>query len=189
MEVLRAIYQRRATRHFTDAEVTGAMVGELIRAAAQAPSALNQQPWAFAVLHGRKRLAEYSERAKAHLLRTSDPAFGLDPRVDQYANPRINIFHGADTLIVICAKPGRFFPAEDCFLAAENLMLAAEGSGLGSCPVGFARAWFQLPDVKAELGIRSYYAPVLPIVVGHPAVSPLAVPKREPEIACWHWGD
>ena len=162
---------------------------DLIRAAAQAPSALNQQPWAFAVLHGRKRLVEYSERAKAHLLRTSDPAFGLDPRVHQYSDSQTNIFHGADTLIVICAKPARFFPSEDCFLAAENLMLAAEGAGMGSCPVGFARSWFLLPEVKAELGIPSDYAPVMPIVVGFAALLLPAVIKREPDIACWHWDD
>lgn len=189
MEVLKAIYQRRATRHFTDAEVPVAVVHELITAAAQAPSALNQQPWAFAVLRGRKRLAEYSERAKAHLLMSSDPAFGLDPRIDQYASDRINIFHGADTLILICTKPARFFPVEDCFLAAENLMLAAEGFGLGSCPVGFARSWFERPEIKAELGIPARYTPTLPIVVGHPALRMPAVVKREAEIACWHWDE
>ena len=187
MEVLKAIYQRRATRHFTDAELPAGVVNEIIRAAAQAPSALNQQPWAFAVLHGRNRLAEYSERAKAHLLMTSDPAFGLDPRIDQYASDRINIFHGADTLILICAKPARFSPIEDCFLAAENLMLAAEGYGLGSCPVGFARAWFQRPEIKAELEIPSHYTPTLPIVVGHPGLVLPPVVKRDPEIVCWHW--
>lgn len=189
MEVLKAIYQRRATRHFTDAEVTKAVVRELIRAAAQAPSALNQQPWAFAVLHGRKRLEECSGRAKAHLLLKTDPSFGLDPRIDQYANAEVNIFHGADTLIVICAKPGRFTPAEDCFLAAQNLMLAAEGMGLGSCPIGFARPWFHQPDVKAELGIPATFSPVLPIVIGYPAQPPPAVPKHDPEIAGWHWDE
>jgi len=189
MEVLKAIYQRRATRHFTDAEVTKAVVRDLMAAAAQAPSALNGQPWAFAVLHGRQRLMGYSHRAKAHLLATSDPAFGLDPRIDQYASETVNIFHGADTLIVICAKPGRFTPVEDCFLAAENLMLAAHGMGLGSCPIGFARPWFNRPEIKAELGLATPYTAVLPIVVGYPAQPPPAVLKHDPEIACWHWDD
>ena len=187
MDVLKAIYQRRATRHFTDAEVPRSVVLELIHAAAQAPRALNQQPWAFAIFHGHKCLAEISDRAKAHLLRTSDPPFALDPRIDQYASEHFNIFHDANTLIVICAKPGRFAPVENCFLAAQNLMLAAHGLGLGTCPVGFARAWFELPEIKGELGIPMSYTPVLPIVVGYPAQPPPPVPKNEPEIACWHW--
>ena len=189
MDVLKAIYQRRATRHYSDAEVTKSAVFDLIRAAAQAPSALNQQPWAFAILHGRERLVKYSERAKAHLLLTSDPSFGLDPRVDQYASAEVNIFHGADTLVLICAKPGRFWPMQDCFLAAENLMLAAQGMGLGSCPIGFARPWFHLPDVKAELGIPADLTPVLPIVVGYAALPPPAVEKHDAEIICWHWDE
>jgi nitroreductase len=187
MELLKAIYQRRATRHFTDAEVGKGHVRDLIQAAVQAPSAMNLQPWAFAVFHGRARLAGYSRRAKDHLLSTADPSFGLDPNIDRYASSDVNIFHGADTLIVICARPVGLAPVEDCCLAAQNLMLAAHGLGLGTCPIGFARLWFNLPEVKAELGIPSHYTPVLPIAVGHPMHPPAEVPKNEPETVCWHW--
>jgi nitroreductase len=187
VDVIKAIYQRRSTRHFTDAEVPRSVVLDLINAAGQAPSASNQQPWAFAVFHGRERLAEYSERAKAYLLRTSNPPFALDPLIDPYDSSGFNIFHDAGTLIVICATPGRFSPVEQCFLAAQNLMLAAQGWGLGTCVVGFARSWFERPEIKAELGIPSAYIPVVPIVAGYPAQPPPPVAKRDPEIACWHW--
>lgn len=187
MDLLKAIYQRRAVRDFSDEEISGALVQELIRAAIQAPSAMNRQPWAFAVFHGRARLAGYSRRAKAHLLVETHPSFGLDPRVDQYANESANLFHHADTLVVICARPGPHSPVEDCLLAAQNLMLAAHGHGLGSCPVGFARSWFNRPEVKAELGIPPNYEPVLPIILGHPAHPSPAVPRNDAEIVCWHW--
>ena len=189
MELLKAIYQRRATRHFSDAEVKGNVVLDLIRAAAQAPSALNLQPWAFAIFHGRERLINYSTRAKTHLIATAHPSFGLDSRIDQYVDSKVNIFHDADTLIVVCAKPSRFTPAEDCFLAGENLMLAAHDLGLGTCPIGFARPWFNEPAVKAELKIPPHYTPVLPIVVGHSSTPPPSVPKNDAEIACWHWDE
>jgi nitroreductase len=189
MDLLKAIYQRRAVRHYSDAAVTRGMVFDLLQAAVQAPSSLNQQPWAFAVVHGRERLAAYSDRAKAHLLSTCEASLSFDPFVDEYASSAVNLFHGTDTLVVICAKPGRFHPTEDCFLAAQNLMLAAHGLGLGSCPVGFARPWFNLPEVKAELGIPSHYAPVLPLVIGHPAHPPAAVPRREAETVGWLWDE
>lgn len=187
MDVLQAIYERRATRDFSAAVVTSGMVRDLLRAAVQAPSALNLQPWAFAVFHGRERLAQYSEKAKAHLLQSTDPAYGLDPRIDQYLTPSLNIFHGADTLVLICARPGRFMPVEDCLLAAQNLMLAAHALGLGSCPIGFARPWFNLPETKAALDIPLHYTAVLPIVVGYPARPPVPVAKDEPEVVAWHW--
>lgn len=189
MELLKAIRQRRAVRDYSDASVSAAVVLDIIRAATQAPSAMNLQPWAFAVLHGRERLERYSRRAKAHLLATADPSFGLDPRVDQYANIGANLFHGADTLVLICARPGRFSPVEDCFLAGQNFMLAAHDAGLGTCPVGFARSWFNRPEVKAELGIPPHYEAVLPIVIGHPAHAAVPTSRLEPEIACWHWDE
>jgi len=160
---------------------------DLLGAAAQAPSAMNLQPWAFAIFHGRQRLAKYSERAKAYLLEKIHPLTGLDPRVDRHSDPSVNIFHGADTVILICAKQGPFAPVEDCFLAAENLMLAAHGLGLGSCPVGFARPWFNDPEVKAQLGIPAHYTPVLPIVIGFAAEQPVRLPKNAPEILAWNW--
>lgn len=189
MEVLKAIYQRRAVREFSDATMTGNAVLDLLRAAEQAPSAMNLQPWAFAVFHGRERLIRYSRRVKTHLLATTDASFGMDPRIDQYTNVSANLFHGADTLVLICAKPGRFVPVEECFLAAQNLMLAAHDRGLGTCPVGFARSWFNRPEVKAELGIPSQYEAVLPIVIGHPAHPAPDVPKNDAEIASWQWDD
>ena len=100
--------------------------------------------------------------------------------MDQYDNEKVNVFHGADTLILICAKPGPFQPAEDCCLAAH-------GSGLSSCPVGFARAWFNRVDVKRELGITSNYTAVLPIVLGYAAKIPQETVRHEPEIASWFW--
>jgi nitroreductase len=189
MELLKAIHQRRAVRDYSDAIVTAETVRDIIRLAADAPSAMNLQPWAFAVFHGRERLARYSRRAKAHLLATTDPTFGLDPRIDHYVDLEANLFHGADTLVVICARPERFSPVEDCFLAAENFMLAAHGLGLGSCPIGFTRSWFNRPEVKAELGIPQSYEAVLPIVVGHPGARPQPVPRNEAEIVCWHWDE
>jgi nitroreductase len=189
VEVLKAIYQRRAVRDYSDAEMTAPLVQELLRAAVQAPSTMNQQPWAFAVFHGRARIEGYSRRVKAHLLATTNPMFGQDPRIDQYADTKANLFHGADTVVVICAKPSPFPGVDDCYLAAENLLLAAHGLGLGSCPIGFARSWFNRPDVKTELGIPTHYEVVLPVVLGHPAHPTPAPPKDEPEIVCWHWDD
>ncbi len=189
MEVLQAVYQRRAVREFSGVAVSGGAVLDLLRAAAQAPSAMNRQPWAFAVFHGRQRLAGYSRRAKTHLLATAGPSLGLDPSVDHVTNVAADLFHGADTLVVICAKPGRFSPTEDCFLAAENLMLAAHDRGLATCPIGCTRPWFNLPEVKAELGIPADYDVALPIVIGHPARPTPHVPKNDAEITCWCWDD
>src|SRR5688572_2776226 len=127
MELLQAIYQRRAIRHYTDVPVHPAMIEDLLKAAVQAPSAVNQQPWAFAVIRGRERLNRYSERAKTHLLAILPQLADLHQRADALADHEYNVFHHADTVIVIYAEPAPHHPTDDCLLAAQNLMLAAHG--------------------------------------------------------------
>lgn len=187
--LLDAIFHRRAVRAYSTREVEAATVDKLLLAATQAPSTMNQQPWAFAVFHGRKRLHEYSEAAKLHLVSTYPTTFELHSRSELYGNPSYELFHGADTLIVIYATGGRLHPNEDCCLAAENLMLAAYGLGLGTCPIGFARAWFDLPETKRNLGVPEHYHAVFPLVVGYPAGFTAATPRDEPNLAAWFWDD
>jgi nitroreductase len=185
MELIEAIYQRRAVRSYTDQPVAKTTVLELLQAAIQAPSAVNQQPWAFAVIFGKKRLDEYSERAKRHMFATLPQSLALHRRADQLASPDYNVFHHAGTLIVIYAKQAAHAPNEDCCLAAQNLMLAAHGMGLGSCPIGFVRPWLDLKEVKYEMGVPLHYAAVMPLVIGWPAGKAETPARMEPEIASW----
>ena len=182
-----AIFHRRSVRAYSEREVDEATVNKLLLAAVQAPSAMNQQPWGFAVFHGHQRLRDYSERAKLHLVATYPPTFELHPRMDLYENPAYDLFHGADTLIVIYSTSGRLHPNEDCCLAAENLLLAAYGFGLGTCPIGYARPWFDLAETKRELRIPEHYRAVFPLVVGYPAGFTPDSGREEPNVLAWKW--
>jgi len=131
ISVLDAICDRRAIRHFTSQAVDKSTVKILLNYAAQAPSATNSQPWSFVVVQNARLLKEISDEAKKLLLtdprRSSEAGHGRD----RFLNPDFNIFYDAATLIVICStKEGRI-PEADCYLAAQNLMLAAHGLGLG----------------------------------------------------------
>lgn len=186
MELLDAIYGRRAIREYTTAPVDEGAIHKLLDAAIQAPSAMNAQPWAFVVVQDRPLLRSLSDRAKAHL--TGE--YANDPRMARYrdvlSDPAFDIFYGAPTLIVICAGEGGLIPAEDCCLAGENLMLAAVELGLGTCCIGWARPVMNLPQTKAELGIPAELSPVLPIIVGHPSARPVAPPRRPPRVVARH---
>ena len=186
MELIDAIYNRRAVRDYTEQSVPKLSVLELIDAATQAPSAINSQPWAFVVVQDRDRLKEYSDRAKACLLKTIEPTSSLFAHRDMLTDPNFNIFYNAGTLVIICAKPDGLNPAEDCCLAAQNFMLAAHAIGLGTCPIGFARPWLNLPEAKKELGIPANYTPVFPIIVGFPTGQTAPPERKEPEIVTWN---
>ncbi len=185
LSVIEAIHQRRSVRDFTPKEVEREAVRKLLEAAVRAPSASNRQPWAFAVIQDRGVLAEYSAEIKASFPRSSEnERFELQYR-EMLGFPNFNVFYNAGTLVVVYAHGPAPGLLEECCFAAENLMLAACDLGLGTCPIGFARPWFDLPATKAQLGIPSQYEVVLPIVVGYPAALPPETERRDPEILVW----
>jgi nitroreductase len=176
IEVVNAIYGRRAIRRYTPDSIDQPSLERLIHAAIQAPSAMNEQPWGFVVIAGAARLKGYSDRIKAHGLQ-------VESRVPELTRAfGDNVFHGAPALIVICSTAPQPQGAEDCCLAAANLMLAAFANGLGSCPIGLARPWLSLTDTKRELGIPSDWVPIVPIVVGIADEEPEAPPRRAARI-------
>ena len=98
------------------------------------------------------------------------------------SDPDFHIFYHAPALILISSVTESPWTVEDCSLAAENLMLTARAVGLGTCWIGFAQAWLGTPEGKAMLKLSGAYAPVAPIIVGHPKSDPPSIPRKEPEI-------
>lgn len=191
LSALDAIYRRRATRAFTPARIGEETIRELLRAAVHAPTAMHLEPWAFVIIQDRALLRRISDRAKA--LAMAPHAEGhreLARRPDtllpaMFSDPHFNIFYDASTLIVICAKPMGGFATADCWLAAENLMIAATTLGLATCPIGFAVLALGDPEIKAELGIPHDVTAVAPMIVGVAAGASPPTSRRDPEILSW----
>jgi len=187
--VLQVIHERRAVRSYTDEPVDDGTIDRLLDAATWAPSAVNVQPWAFGIIRDRARLERYAERARAIYL--SDPPAGelasmprpmLETLRAFVSAPGYDMFHGAPALITIYATTAE--GVTDCFLAAENLMLAASAMGLGTCPIGLALPLMNQDDMKHELGVPANATAALPIVVGSPAEPP-SIPSRNPPVVLY----
>jgi nitroreductase len=192
---LETIYRRRAVRAYTAEQVNESTVRELLDAAVHAPTAMHLEPWAFVVIQDAATLHRYSERAKAmaqgnasthrDLLKAPGVAPSPSEHLRLLATPSFDIFHGASTLIVICGKAQGSFVTADCWLAAENLMLAACALGLGTCCIGFAVPVLNTPEVKRELHIPDETTALAPIIVGVPQGATPEVPRKPPEILRW----
>jgi len=192
MTALDAIYARHATRAFTPAEIDEPTIRQLLAAAVHAPTAMHLEPWAFVIVQDRALLRRISDRAKVvaalpqgelhrELARTPSA-----PRLPApFSDPAFNIFYNAGALVIICGKPMGHFVAADCWLAAENLMIAATAMGLATCPIGFAVTALGDPDIKRELAIPDGVTTFAPIIVGVPTTTPAPTTRREPEIWAW----
>lgn len=190
---LDVLYRRRAVRTYTSDVVHEGVINALLDAAVHAPTAMHQEPWQFVIVQDRDVLRRISDLAKTmakgdasrhgNLLRP--PGAPGDGIASPLADPEFNIFYDAGTLVVICAEPSNRFVAADCWLAAENLMLAACDRGLGTCCIGFAVAALNAPETKRELGIPAAVEAVVPIIVGVPRGEPDPVPRKRPVLLRW----
>ena len=184
MELMEVIRNRRAVRDFSNQPVSQSKVEDLIHAAVLAPSAMNRQPWAFAVSTDRAFIESMAAQARDFLLKhfpASGPEVELRSMIE---NPDFVLFYHAPALILIFATSDSSQDAEDCCLAAQNLLLAARDKGIGSCWIGLARPWLSQPETVEKLDLPRNYRIVAPIVLGYPKEWPESHGRNEPEI---HW--
>jgi nitroreductase len=189
--VFSAIASRRSVRSYRPEVVEHGQLQRLIDAAVLAPSARNSQPWSFVVVQDPLVLRRLAADATAVYL--SEPAMpevtGMSAEVLGHfrallESPGYEIFHHAPALVVIYAESEH--GVADCYLAAENLMLAAWAMGLGTCPMGLARPLLNRAEVKRRLGVREECVEALALTVGVPVNEAAVVgPGRRPAEVSW----
>ena len=153
MDVFEAIHNRRSVRVYTQEDISPEHLKTLLTAAMNAPSAGNAQPWHFIVVKDKARL-----RQVAHY------------------NPYAAMAVFAPLGILVCGDQSKErFPGywvQDCSAAIQNMLLAAEGLGLGAVWTGV----HPVPDREAhfakEFNLPEHVKPLAFIVIGHPAQKP-----------------
>lgn len=184
---LQVINERRSVRAYLPAVLDEFGIRTLLDAAVRAPTAMHQEAWAFVIVQDPALLQRLSDRAKTEMVaraahHTADRGGHLP---EAFLRPDFNIFHNAGTLVAICTRPLSEFAVADCWLAAENLMLAAHAASLGTCVIGSAVIAMNTPEGKTELGIPADYTVVAPIVVGVPEGTGVPTPRKRPVILAW----
>ncbi|MGD0412462.1 MAG: nitroreductase family protein [Verrucomicrobiota bacterium] len=187
VSAINAIYLRRSVRDYAPRAIGQAVIQSLLDAAVHAPTAMHEEPWSFAVIQDGNLLNRLSDSAKESVRREAQ---GSDSQHAKHSlelvnKPDFHVFYNAGTLIVIYGKFQGPFVAADCWLAAENLMLAACAKGLGTCVIGFAVPALNTPEWKAALSIPAEMTAIAPIIVGVPAGETPSVPRKPPEIIAW----
>lgn len=181
--VLDNIYQRRSVRNYSDKEVPDEIIKEIIRAGTYAPSAVNKQPWRFVVVKNRQFIDEYDDRAKKAFLAafkgTENP--DLARYVQHLSKPTTRILYGAPVFILVFASP-EVIDENDCALAAENMMLAANSLGIGSCWIGLAAGLGNDKEFLKEVGVSEGHKLIAPLIFGYPAKENRKAPARNVDV-------
>ena len=184
MTIFETILARRSVRRYKARKVDRTTISILLEAAVHAPTAIHQEPWAFVVIQDKVLLRSISDLAKPLFVAEAQEK-GLEHAghsFDIFKYPDFNIFYDATTLILICGRTSAPSFSADCWLAAENLMLAACAMGLGSCVVGSALPALNTPETKVLLSIPENFIAVAPIIVGYPDDEIVPVMRKNPVI-------
>jgi nitroreductase len=177
--IFETILGRRSVRSFAPRKVEPAILKTLLEAAVWAPTALHKEPWGFVIVQNKDILKNISDLAKPLFIEELKK-FGT--REDVLKHTDGNLFYDAGTLIIICGKTNGHLPIADCWMAAENMILAACAMNLGSCVVASALPAMNLPDVKTTLGIPPGFTAIAPVIIGYPKAEVAPRSRKAPLI-------
>jgi nitroreductase len=183
---IKLIYDRASTRSYCYEDLSQQTVQSLLEAGVRAPTALHQEPWSFVVVQDRDLLQRISDAAKPLFIKQLSRVGVPREKISHpFLDPHFNIFYDAGALIVVCADPHLPFIEADCWLAAENIMLAATAMGIGSCAIGSALPALNLPEVKSELNIPDSFTAVAALIVGVPKTKAQPSLRHPPRVLSW----
>lgn len=173
-ETLSTIKNRRSIRNFKNNQIKDDELQAVLDAGIYAPSA-HEQAWHFTVIQNKELLAwlnyEAKERAKQY-----------EPLQELANNEGFNIFYGAPTVILVSGEEKAIAIESDCAAATQNMLLAAESIGLGSCWIGFVLVAFNSPKAKEylkELGVPDGYKPYASVALGYKKIEAVYAPPRK----------
>ena len=154
--VLSNIMARRSIRKYLDKLVELEKLEAIVKCGINAPSGMNRQPWIVRVVEDQKLIADVNQAAGRSLC------------------------YGAPALICVCT-PANGGGELDAGLLGENMMLAAQSMGLGTCCLG-GPVRFLLSNEKCRffldrLDIPADYKLNYILSIGYPDEQPNAKPR------------
>jgi len=167
--VLSNIMARRSIRKYLDKPVEHEKLEAVVKCGINAPSGMNRQPWIVRVVEDQKLIADVTE-----VFKQENP--------EQVARDKDfkNMFRNAPNLICVCT-PANGGGELDAGLLGENMMLAAQSMGLGTCCLG-GPVRFLLSNEKCKffldrLDIPADYKLNYILAIGYPDEQPDAKPR------------
>ena len=148
--VIENMLARESCRQFKKDKVSREDIETMLLAGSYAPNAGGRQPWVFSVVTNEEILnliADDAERgfreAMAHAAERPEPGPGevSDKHAGEFKRGATIIGRdGFPPLLILISERPEMTPGAACYMAAENIMLAAKACGLDSVCLGAVNA-------------------------------------------------
>ena len=187
-DIFETIMHRRSIRRFAPKQIEEAALQQILQAGLYAPCAGGRQGVIFAVCQDKEvneRLGKI-KRANSHPCMATETSFVSREQPSIADDPKLtNAFYDAPTVITLFAPKNFLFSVDDCAVAAENMMLAADALGIGSCYIG--QGWTAFDDPYGQEILRQWNIPtdryaVMQLLLGYPREgdkAPTSKPRKE----------
>lgn len=159
---------RRSVRRFRPDPVPLALIEKIVRAAAEAPSACNSQPWQFIALTDDTLRSQVALACTSKLLPINRFVKTAPMLVVQ-----VGLVPNAASMLGGIIKNKKYVTCDNG-IAAAHFCLAAVELGLGTCILG----WFDESKIKKLLNIPMDCRVELVHCVGFPADEPRKAPRK-----------
>jgi len=181
VNVYELIKTRRSIRSYKKDAVPREVLDRILEAGLWAASGKNLQNWKFFVLTGEKRdqYLLYSQKSWLSVKDTLEKR--LKPSLFKFTERFFYTLGDAPVVIMAFAETHAIGQRQsqigNVYLAVQNIVLAAQSEGLGTCIMGSPLEIEN--DVRSLLGInRPDLKLVCGLTVGYPAHSPPAPPRQ-----------
>ena len=138
-EVIKNIKSRRSCRAYKEEQISNEVLNEILECALCGPSGMNSQGCYYTAIQNKEVLQELNNAIK-NVFRERGDSRGFD---ENY-----NFYYNAPTLILVAAKKDYKYFYTDGSAGLENMFLASNSLGLGSCWIN------QLVDTCNETSVR-----------------------------------
>ncbi len=181
-DTLKTILNRRSIRKYTQEQIKEEELQWILEAGKFAPSAANQQPWHFTVVQNKDLMQKISEACIVAVSKSGNRYY--EERLKAIKSKKTSLMFNAPTLIVVSGDEKASVPINDCSLAIENMFIAAESLGIGSCWIHALSILYSTEEGKVFLTNESIVPKGFTIVgsaaFGYKAVEqPSSAPRRE----------
>ena len=167
-QVVETILARRSVRKYKPQPVEREKMQTIVECGVNAPNAMNRQPWEIRVVDNPDFINGVTE-----LYKKEQPKAAEDPNFK-------NMFRNAPTVVFVGRDVQSGSAEFDCGLLSENMMLAAQSMGIGSCCLGSPAAFMRSPaaaEYLKQLGFSEGYELLYCIAFGYPDEAPAAKPR------------
>ena len=174
-QTIETIMSRRSIRQYKPQAVDRDTMQTIVECGINAPNGMNKQSWAIRVVDNPEYINGITEVFK----KKNQDRIANDPNFK-------NMFRNAPTVVFIANDSSYELSQIDCGLLGENMILAAQSMGIGSCclgsPIRFMLTEPEAAEYVKRLELPEGYNLLYCIAFGHPDESPETKPRDTSKI-------